>query len=288
MTTINDISDVIRILRDDPAWADAVRSVLLSQELLKLPEEIAALTKAFREHAETTNRRLESLEAGQDELRQGQARLQNAVDGLQATVDGIQETANGLQNTVDGLQANAEGIRATANGGLQNAVNAVRGNLSNLSGSFFQRRATGFADRVAKRDFQFRQTRLVHHADQIGDSILRQLLDEAAEDPSRDFSQDDAELVERADAVFVGKAPDGTEVHLLAELSVTVTREGVARARDGAQLLQRAAGTTTHALVIGETITEEAATLARDRGVTFAQFIPKRSPAQDPHTYQQD
>ena len=83
MTIINDIADLVRILREDPAWADAVRSVLLSQELLNLPQEVVALTKAFREHAETTNRRLASLEAGQDELKQGQAQLQTTVDGLQ-------------------------------------------------------------------------------------------------------------------------------------------------------------------------------------------------------------
>ena len=258
MTTINDISDLIRILRDDPAWAEAVRSVLLSQELLRLPEEVAALTRAFREHAETTNRRLESLEAGQDELRQGQARLQTTVDGLQETVDGLQTTVNG-----------------------------VRGDLGNLSGSFFQRRAASFAERVARRDFHLRQTSLVHHADQVGDSTLKQKLNDAAEDATRDFTEDDAELVERADAVIAGKAPDGTEVYLLVEMSVTVAKDDVDRAKDGAEVLQRAVGETTHALVIGEAITDEAATLAKDRAVTFAEFTPKRPPSQDRHTSQQ-
>ena len=201
MTTINDISNLARILRDDPAWADAVRSVLLSQELLRLPEEVAALTRALREHSETTNRRLESLEAGQDELRQGQARLQTTVDGLQTTVNGM------------------------------------RGDLGNLSGSFFQRRATGFADRVARRGFHLRQTSLVHYADQVGDSALRRMLNHAAEDASRDFTEDDADLVERADAAIAGKAPDGTDVYLLVEMSVTVAKDDVDRARDGAEVL---------------------------------------------------
>ena len=252
MTTINDISDLIRILRDDPAWADAVRSVLLSQELLRLPEEIAALTRAFREHAENTNRRLESLEAGQDELRQGQAQLQTTVDGIRTTVNGM------------------------------------RGDLGNLSGSFFQRRATSFAERIARRDFQLRQTSLVHHVDQVGDSTLKRRLNDAVEDASRDFTEDDAELVERADAVIAGRAPDGTEVYLLVEMSVTVAKDDVDRAKDGAEVLQRAVGATAEALVIGETITEEAATLAKHRAVTFAQFTPKRAPSQDLHTPQQN
>ena len=251
MTTINDISDLIRILRDDPAWADAVRSVLLSQELLRLPEEVAALTKAFREHAETTNRRLESLEAGQDELKQGQAQLQTTVNGMQTTVNGM------------------------------------RGELGNLSGSYFQRRAANFAVRVARRDFHLRQTSLVHHADHVGDSTLKQMLDDAAEDASRDFNEDDAALVEQADAVIAGKAPDGTEVYLLVEASITVLKDDVDRAKDRAELLQRAVGATTHALVIGEAIADEAATQAKDRAVEFAAFTPRRSRPQDLPTSQE-
>ena len=259
MTTINDISDLIRILRDDPAWADAVRSVLLSEELLNLPQEVAALTRAFREFAEATNRRLESLEAGQDELRQGQAQLQTTVDTLQTTTNGLQTTVNGM-----------------------------RGELGNLSGSFFQRRAANFAGRVARRDFHLRQTSLVHHADQVGDSTLKPMLDDAAEDSSRDFTEDDAAMVEQADAVIAGIAPDGTQVHLLVEASITIVKDDVNRAKDRAELLQRAVGATTHALVIGEAISDGARAQAKERTVAFAAFTPRRSPAPDLQTSQEN
>ena len=245
MTTINDISDLIRILREDPAWAEAVRSVLLSQELLKLPEEVAALTKAFRENAETVNRRLESLEAGQQSLEAGQRRLE----------------ANQAQ--------------------LQNTVNGMRGELGNLSGSFFQRRAANFADRVVRRDFHLRQTSLAYHADQVGDSRLKPLLDEAVDDASNTFTENDAASVEQADAVIAGKAPDGTDAYLLVEASITIVKDDVDRAKDRAELLQRATGAETHAVVIGEAITAEAVTQAKDRTVTFAAFTLKRAPAQD-------
>ena len=240
MTTINDISDLIRILRDDPAWAEAVRSVLLSQELLRLPEEVAALTRAFREHAETTNRRLESLEKGQDELRQGQAQLQTTVDRLESTVNGM------------------------------------RGDIGNMSGSFFQRRTASFAERVARRDFNLHQTSLAHHVDRLEESAFIRMLQEAAEDPSRDFTADDAYTIEEVDAIIMGRDPDGTEAYLVVEMSVTVTEHDVDRAKDGADLLHRATRATTHALVIGRSITDKAAALARHRGVSFAEFIPKR------------
>ena len=53
-------------------------------------------------------------------------------------------------------------------------------------------------------------------------------------------------------------------------------------AGDVAELLNRVVGTTTHALVIGEYITGEAAAQAKDTGVAFAAFTPRRTPAQDP------
>ena len=225
MTTINDISDLIRILRDDPAWADAVRSVLLSQELLKLPDEFAVLTRSIRENSETVNRRLESLER---------------------------------------------------------TVNGMRGDIGNLSGSFFQRRAATFADRVARRDFHLRQTSLAHHADQVGDNKLKPILDEAVDDTSNTFTENDAASVEQADAVIAGKAIDGTDAYLLVEASITLAKDDVDRAKDRAELLQLATGAKTHAVVIGEAITGEAATQAKDRTVTFAAFTPRRPPAQDP------
>ena len=123
---------------------------------------------------------------------------------------------------------------------LLNTVNGMRGELGNLSGSFFQRRAANFADRVARRDFRLRQTSLIHHADQVGDSRLKPILDEAVDDASNTFTENDAASVEQADAVIAGKAPDGSDTYLVVETSITVVKDDVDRARDRAELLERA------------------------------------------------
>ena len=72
MTNINDISDLVRILRDQPEWADLVRAILLGDELLETPRRIADLVSV----SETMNNRLERLEAGQERLEAGQERLE--------------------------------------------------------------------------------------------------------------------------------------------------------------------------------------------------------------------
>ncbi len=55
MTTVNTIEDLIRILDEHPEWNEALRSRMLSRELLELPQ-------AFAEFAESTDRRLAALE----------------------------------------------------------------------------------------------------------------------------------------------------------------------------------------------------------------------------------
>ena len=86
----------------------------------------------------------------------------------------------------------------------------------------------------------------------------------------------------------MGKAPDGTEVYLLVEASITIVKDDIDRAKDRAELLQRAVGATTHALVIGEAITDEAATQAKEHIVAFAPFTQRRASAPDRQTSQEN
>ena len=75
MTTINTIQDLARILQEQPTWAEALRALLLTQELLDLPArfdrfvEIQQETnEAQREFNQLTDRRLHALEARLDSI----------------------------------------------------------------------------------------------------------------------------------------------------------------------------------------------------------------------------
>ena len=75
MTTINDIADLARILREQPEWADALRSILLGQELLAMPARLAELAERFDQFVQLTqethrqvNERLALLEANVERM----------------------------------------------------------------------------------------------------------------------------------------------------------------------------------------------------------------------------
>ena len=75
MTTVNDIVDILRIIREQPEWGDALRSALLGKELLEMPQTLAEFAKA-------TNSRLERLEQGQTRLEERQVRMEGEIGHL--------------------------------------------------------------------------------------------------------------------------------------------------------------------------------------------------------------
>ena len=75
--TINNIGDLIQILQDQPQWAEALRGVLLSRELLELPEEFAKFVQLTNANFELVNTKLERLET----------RLETRMDGMDGRMD---------------------------------------------------------------------------------------------------------------------------------------------------------------------------------------------------------
>lgn len=61
MTTINDIHDLVELLQNHPEWAETLRTLILTRELLGLPETLA---RALQDWAET-NRSLTRVETSQ-------------------------------------------------------------------------------------------------------------------------------------------------------------------------------------------------------------------------------
>ena len=61
-TTIHTIEDLMRILDDNPEWADALRARLLTRELIELPEKFTQFVAEMNRFVEATNRRFDALE----------------------------------------------------------------------------------------------------------------------------------------------------------------------------------------------------------------------------------
>ena len=86
MTTINTIEDLARILRDQPTWAEALRALILAQDLLDLPGRFDRFVQAQQEF---NSAQREANEAQQEFNRTTDQRL-NAIEGRLGNIEGGQ------------------------------------------------------------------------------------------------------------------------------------------------------------------------------------------------------
>lgn len=82
MTTVSDFTDILRIVREQPEWADALRAALLGQELLELPRQFAEFVAFQEQRFAVLESDVSELKAGQARLEAGQARLETNVSWL--------------------------------------------------------------------------------------------------------------------------------------------------------------------------------------------------------------
>ena len=99
MTTINTIEDLARILREQPTWAEALRALLLTQELLDLPARFDHFVQVQQETNQLTDRRLNAIEPFLDGL---EGRMGN-IEGSQYE-RGIRNRAINRTRTVLGFE----------------------------------------------------------------------------------------------------------------------------------------------------------------------------------------
>ncbi len=142
--------------------------------------------------------------------------------------------------------------------GLLDVTSGMQDKLAKLDGSDLERRyrelGPAYLLRMARRLRLIDSARL---AEMVDDGEQGELL-----------SEREAESLMVADAVFTGRRRrDGVRVHLVIEVSVTVARHDVRRARERADLLGRIVDTPVVAVVAGDHVPEPVAQAAQDTDV---------------------
>ena len=100
MTTINTIEDLARILRDQPTWAEALRALLLTQELLDLPGRFDRFVEAQREY----NQAQQEANEAQREFNQAQQETNRLIDQRLNAIEGRMDRVEGQLGNLQGGQ----------------------------------------------------------------------------------------------------------------------------------------------------------------------------------------
>jgi polyhydroxyalkanoate synthesis regulator phasin len=242
---IEDFHDLLRLLEERPEWRAELRRVVLTDDLLRLPEQLALAQQQ-------TEARFQALAARVDALTAQVSALTGRVDALAARVDALTGQVGALAGRLDAL---TEQVSA-----LTGRVDALTGQMSTLAGHVGTLRGESLERRYQARVFAY-FGRVLRRAHALTSDEIAVLVEGAVE--SGVLSDEEAQQVALADVVVRGRRmTDGSTVYLVVEVSVGVGIGDVQRAVERAALLART-GVTALPAVAGEWILPDAADMAR-------------------------
>ena len=262
MTNINTFEEILQAMERNPALRDAMRRHILTEELLQLPAQVSR------------------METGVTELKADVADLKTDVADLKADVAGLKTDVADLKTDVADLkegQARLEEGQArleTDVAGLKEGQARMSGQLGNIIGSDYERQAARLTGRRMRQRFGLSRIEMLQAITLPDKPDLTDLLDRANETGA--ISQEEADDMELADLALRGLEPGGREVHVVAEVSLTVQDENVQRAARRAAIMAKATGGTVHPAVIGESVSSAALETASRERVIFIQLDRRR------------
>ena len=245
MTTVNDFTDILRIIREQPEWGEALRAALLSKDVLELPQRLA-------EFAEIANRRFDALESDVADLKAGQARLEESVTRLQGDVSELQGSVSELQGSVSELQG---------------SVSRLEGQVGNLRGNSYEQKIGNIISSIMSERMNL-LVRVLKRVNLDDDSEFFDLLHDAQRRGI--ISRQERDAVGNADIVLQERRrPSDTAAYVVIEVSTTVANDDIVRSAERAAILQRATGARTIPVVVGANVDDARQRLASERNVTL-------------------
>ena len=219
------VNRIIAELEARPEVKPVLLRALLTDEFLLLPAKVDRLMDDVSE-----------LKGDVSELKTGQARLEERQDRLEAG------------------QAR-----------LERGQQRMGGQLSNLTGSQYQRHVAEIGYRLVRRELGIQDAHLLDADSAPGKRMIIDISD-AAEAAGRITVAESDEVI-LSDVILTGVDEANQPVQVLLEVSLTVQQHDIERAEARARILEKATGIRTLAGVVGENIPEEERTRAQGRGV---------------------
>jgi hypothetical protein len=242
---VEEFQDLIRLLQERPEWRADLRRLVLTDELLALPELVRELVQA----QQRTEERVGRLEEAQQRTEARVGQLAESLGSLRAETERrFQELATAqltLTRRIDDLR---EAVQT-----LADRTYTLTTDVGELKGSDLERR-------YRERPFAYFQ-RLIRQAHTLSGDELNAMLDRAV--TARQLTEEDVDEIVWADAIVRGRRrEDDQEVFLVVEASWGVGPYDVQRADKRAKLLAKA-GVTTLPVVAGMWVTPDGELAAR-------------------------
>ena len=199
--------------------------------------------------------------------------MQGTVNRLDETVTEMQGSFVEMQGTVTRLDETVTEMRGTVNRldetmtDVQSNINTMRDTLNRLDGTDYERTAARRIRRSGGRRLGLTRPVIVQSRTLPESDIIPSLLDNAIDDGL--ISEEQADEVDYTDIIARGHDTNGVLTYVVVEVSITVERHDVTRARARADLLAQATGAPVIAAAVGTEITDDARSAAQQFRVTY-------------------
>ncbi len=256
MTTINDISDFARIIREQPEWADTIRSLLLGKELLELPARFAEFVELTNRNFQLVYERLERLESDMVEVKADLVEVKTELAELNTRVSRLETDVSSLKTDVSGLKTDVSSLRTD--------MNLVKGKLDNAVGTNYELKVTKSIGGVIGTSY--RRVRVLQGLPSGPSPEFMDLVADAEDDGV--ITDDQLLQIQQLDLVMTGRRKtDGAEVYIAGEVSITVGENDITRAAQRAAMLSAAVGQPVEPVVIATQIDDARMALAATNNV---------------------
>jgi len=257
--TVQDVQDLIRLLREHPDWRAEMERALLGEEFLSLPQIVRELAEAQKRTEARVQELAESqkrTEARVQELAESQKRTEARVQELVEAQKRTEARMDQLTARMDQLAARMEELAQRLEA-LTGVVERMRGDIGDIRGELLEIK---YAERapVYVSDLM-RRARVIPRHDYLAQ------LEEAEE-------QGKLTAAERKDAALIDLLlrgqflPERAQGFIALEISATLYPDDIERAARRAEIFRRVFPVVAPA-VGGHGITAEARTLAQEKGV---------------------
>ena len=256
----------IQALRDDPVFREEARALLLTREVLELPEKLAQLTDRvdrFIAAQESFNAEQRGFNAEMRQFRTEQQQFNQTVDARFANIDRFIENQERFNNEMrlfraEQLQFNAE--QRQFNDEQRQINERVDARLSNMDrrlgqalGDNLEAKLERSIGPVLARTFGLYDVRTLQSRFTMPNQEFNRRLAQAQAEGK--ITADQAFQLDRADYIVYGRqTADDAEVYFVAEVYWTLGQNDITRARERAGIMAAASGVSAIAVAIAQEI----------------------------------
>lgn len=258
MTTVTTVDDFVRALREQPELLETVRQLILTEELLELPQKFAALAQYVQELAavlaDTTRRLDDFIETTNRNFQLVNERLER----LEADVGTLKSSVGTLKSDVGTLKSDVDTLKSD--------MKVVKDDVANLKGSDMERRAQDNILNIAKDELGLTRGRVLMSCVREVDPQL--LADAERAEAQGLVTEEEVDNLLVTDIIIrARRISDKQYVYATIEVSRTIHDHDINRAYHRARTLAAITGAEVIAVAMGGIIQPHQQALADAQGV---------------------